>query len=344
MEQKDTISEELIARFLRNEVSEQERAAVIAYLQNSAPDDVVAQTIFEKSWEHEGDCAERWPSLSYERLQSRLDIPARNRYRSHPMVYRMAASFLLLAACIYGVTTYWQHVLDIIDPVHYVTRETYPGQRMEFNLPDGSHIVLNAGSKITYPDKFRNGKRDISLQGEAFFKVVRDEHKPFIVRTGHLRTQVLGTSFNIYAYPHEQTMRVSVLTGKVAVSLYKDSIDATPQQQQLLTVNEQVYFDRLTGAFEKQYVSAIPFVAWTEGKLILRNASFQEIANTLERWYNVTIELHPAAGEGCRFTANFGENTTLRDVLEMLRITNHIQYSIEANTVQLYEGKCTTKR
>lgn len=340
MEQKDTISEELIARFLRNEVSEQERAAVIVYLQNSAPDDVVAQTIFEKSWEREDNVAGRSYPMSYERLQSRLNIPERKPYISGPVVYRMAASFLLLAACIYGVTTHWQHVLNIIDPVHYVTRETYPGQRMEFNLPDGSHIVLNAGSKVTYPDKFRNGKRDISLQGEAFFKVVRDEQKPFIVHTGHMRTQVLGTSFNIQAYPNEQTMRVSVLTGKVAVSLYKDSIDITPQQQQLLTVNEQVYFDRITGAFEKQYVSAMPSVAWTEGRLILRNASFLEIAHVLERWYNVRIELHPAAGESCRFTANFGENTTLNDVLEMLRITNHIQYSIEANSVKLYEGKC----
>ena len=340
MEQKDTISEELIARFLRNEVSEQERAAVIVYLQNSAPDDVVAQTILEKSWEREDDVAESSFPMSYERLQSRLNIPERKPYISGPVVYRMAASFLLLAACIYGVTTYWQHVLNIIDPVHYVTRETYAGQRMEFNLPDGSHIVLNSGSKVTYPDKFRNGKRDISLQGEAFFKVVRDEQKPFIVHTGHMRTQVLGTSFNIQAYPNEQTMRVSVLTGKVAVSLYKDSIDSTPQQQQLLTVNEQVYFDRITGAFEKQYVSAMPSVAWTEGKLILRNVSFLEIAHTLERWYNVRIELHPTTGESCRFTANFGENTTLNDVLEMLRITNHIQYSIEANSVKLYEGKC----
>jgi transmembrane sensor len=340
LEQKDSISEELIARFLRNEVNEQERTAVLAYLQSSAPDDVVAQTIFEKSWEREEDAAENLSPLLYERLQSRLDIPTQKTYISRPVVYRMAASFLLLAACIYGVTTYWQHVLNIIDPVHYVTRETYSGQRMEFKLPDGSHIVLNAGSKLTYPDKFRNGKRDISLEGEAFFEVVRDEQKPFIVRTGHMRTQVLGTSFNIQAYPNEHTMRVSVLTGKVAVSLYKDSVDATPEQQQLLTVNEQVYFDRVTGAFEKQYVSAVPFVAWTEGKLILRNASFREIAHTLERWYNVKIELHPAAGEGCRFTANFGENTALRDVLEMLHITNHIQYSIEANSVKLYEGKC----
>jgi transmembrane sensor len=340
LEQKNTISEELIARFLRNEVNEHERAAVITYLQSSAPDDVVAEAIFERSWEQEDDRTGGSSPVSYEHLQSRLNIPKQKTYIHRPAVYRMAASFLLLAACIYGVTTYWQHVLNIIDPVHYVTRETYAGQRMEFNLPDGSHIILNAGSKITYPDKFRDGKRDISLQGEAFFKVVRDEKKPFIVRTGHMRTQVLGTSFNIHAYPNEQTMRVSVLTGKVAVSLYKDSIDSVPRQQQLLTVNEQVFFDRRTGAFEKQYVSAAPFVAWTEGKLILRNASFQEIAHTLERWYNIKIELHSAAGEGCRFTANFGESTTLRDVLEMLRITNHIQYSIEANSVKLYEGKC----
>jgi len=340
LEQKDTISEELIARFLRNEVNEQERAAVIAYLQSSAPEDAVAQTIFEKSWEHEEHGAERLSPVSYERLQSRLRISARKTYISGPVVYRMAASFLLLAACIYGVTTYWQSVLNIIDPVHYVTRETYPGQRMEFTLPDGSHIILNAGSKLTYPDKFRNGKRNILLQGEAFFEVARDEEKPFIVQTGHMRTQVLGTSFNIQAYPNENIMRVSVLTGKVAVSLYKDSVDTTPSQQQLLTVNEQIYFDKITGVFEKQYVSTAPFVAWTEGKLILRNASFREIAHTLERWYNVRIELNTAAGERCRFTANFGEGTTLRDVLEMLRITNHIQYSIEANSVKLYEGKC----
>lgn len=340
MEQKDKISEELIARFLRNEVSEQERAAVIAYLQNSAPDDAVAQTIFEQSWEHDDSRAGSLSPLAYERLQSRMTMPARNSGIPFPIVYRVAASFLLLAACIYGVTTYWQHVLNIIDPVQYVTRETYPGQRLEFNLPDGSHIVLNAGSKLTYPDKFRNGKRDITLQGEAFFNVVRDEEKPFIVHTGHVRTQVLGTSFNIHAYPDEHTMRVSVLTGKVAVSLYKDSADTAPQQQQLLTVNEQVYFDRVTGAFEKEYVSAAPNMAWTEGRLILRNASFQEIALTLERWYNVKIDLHAAEGKGCRFTANFRENTTLRDVLEMLHITNHIAYSMEGNMVKLYEGKC----
>jgi ferric-dicitrate binding protein FerR (iron transport regulator) len=342
LERKQKISKELMDKFLQHRANEQERAEVIAFIRSSAPDDAITEEIFSKGWEQmDAEEEQRSHPLQYNKIRESLAIP-QGRGRQFATFYRIAASLLLLAVCIYTFVLHWQSILNIVDPVHYITQRASAGQRLEFNLPDGSHIVLNAGSKLTYPDRFRNGTREMTLQGEAFFKVVRDEERPFLVHTGKLRTQVLGTSFNIHAYPEENTIRVSVLTGKVSVSVFQDTASITPQQQHLLTVNQQVQYDRHTNSFSKEELLSVEHtIEWTEGKLVLRKASFQEVASTLERWYNIHVEAKQSEVGDCTFTSSFQEGTTLQDVLKMLSITNRITYKIEGNTVKLYAEKCS---
>jgi ferric-dicitrate binding protein FerR (iron transport regulator) len=186
LERKQKISKELMDKFLQHRANEQERAEVIAFIRSSAPDDAITEEIFSKGWEQmDAEEEQRSHPLQYNKIRESLAIP-QGRGRQFATFYRIAASLLLLAVCIYTFVLHWQSILNIVDPVHYITQRASAGQRLEFNLPDGSHIVLNAGSKLTYPDRFRNGTREMTLQGEAFFKVVRDEERPFLVHTGKL--------------------------------------------------------------------------------------------------------------------------------------------------------------
>jgi transmembrane sensor len=108
-------------------------------------------------------------------------------------------------------------ILDVVSPIAQKQFSTVNGQVASLTLADGTRVWLNGGSKLSYPEAFRGDKREITLTGEAFLEVTHDAKKSFIVHTGNIRTQVLGTSFNVKAYPEDSFVKVDVVTGKVGV-------------------------------------------------------------------------------------------------------------------------------
>jgi transmembrane sensor len=131
----------------------------------------------------------------------------------------MVAASLLAGLCISATAAYYYRyaLLDRLDPIASKQLVAANGQTVNFTLADGTKIWLNAGSKLTYPETFRGEKREIKLEGEAFLDVAHDPAQAFIVHTGQVSTQVLGTSFNIKAYANERFIKVDVLSGKVGV-------------------------------------------------------------------------------------------------------------------------------
>nr|WP_245228039.1 FecR domain-containing protein [Pedobacter petrophilus] len=211
---------------------------------------------------------------------------------------------------------------------------TLKGEKVKLVLPDSSVVYLSAGSKLVWPSHFIKGSlRNIKLEGEAFFEVKRDPSSPFIVHSGTMQTQVLGTSFNIYAYPKDHTFSVAVRTGKVKVSAnskgkLKQLSLLTPGMKLLYHLKEQNYSVGTAGIADVN--------AWVKNSFVFKDATLPNILLSLERYYNVNIELKSNKLSQCRFNATFS-NKSINHVMEEIHIMSgkHIQYKIDTVTKKI---------
>ncbi len=185
---------------------------------------------------------------------------------------------------------YRQAPIENIETVFEKIEKYNPqGQKLTVFLSDGSKVKLNAESRLTYSKPFDDDKRVVYLEGEAFFEVAADPEKPFIVRTGELETRVLGTSFNIKAYPEDGKIDVAVKSGKVSVTsqnmknsdMQGNNVVLSPKEMASYSQKEHQF--RVSGFDEKEVLS------WSDGTLYFNNASMSEFVTKLERWYGVEI-------------------------------------------------------
>jgi transmembrane sensor len=231
-------------------------------------------------------------------------------------IYQAVASVLLLVLA--GIWWSSQPQPTQVAPITFIDRITPAGKRLLLVLPDSTRIWLNASSHIRFPEHFSEHKREVSLEGEAFFEVAHDTSKPFIVTTGALQTRVLGTSFNIKAYPDEKQIAVSVRTGKVGV---KDSLSNV-----VLRPNQQVVYTPETGALVKKPETDINLItAWTEDKLIFKATPLAEIVQVLNRRHAVNIRFANEKLKNCRITTTF-DKEPLERILQVICTQIGAQY------------------
>jgi transmembrane sensor len=184
---------------------------------------------------------------------------------------------------------------------------TPAGQRAMFRLPDGTQVVLGVASTLRYPAAFRSGSREVSLEGEAYFDAVHDQHRPFMVRAADLVAQDLGTEFTVRAYPEDVGARVVVREGRVAI---RASAKAAGSAERVVAPGQ---LGRLGGGGEPVVEAAdtAAWFAWTEGRLVFTNTSLREAMKQIERWRDVEISLaSPDIGQR-QFTTSFGNESTL---------------------------------
>ena len=191
-------------------------------------------------------------------------------------------------------------------------------------LPDGSTVVLNAGSKISYPASFLGNTREVTLTGEAYFDIAHNAAKPFIVHTGAISTKVLGTAFNIRAYASEKNIAITVTRGKVQVLNGNAELG-------LLTANEQIDFNKDAGNFKKEIVFTPLFVSWKEEEMIVTDMPLDEIVKVIEEKYHVQIKLNGDGLSYCRFTASFAANSTIEQVLTVITELSNSTFKKQEN-------------
>lgn len=192
------------------------------------------------------------------------------------------------------------------------------GSRVSFNLPDGTIGFLNSGSTLTYSTPFiRN--RSVKLRGEAWFDVRYDQLHPFQVGVDTSLIQVLGTSFNVSAYPDDEIIDVVLAQGSVE---FKAKPTASPV---LLKPSERLIYNGNQIKIEK--TDPMKFHGWTQGKLVFRGDNMAEVAQRLERWYNIEVEVASAELNDYVFRATF-EDDSLSEVLRLLGMTSPIRYKI----------------
>lgn len=214
----------------------------------------------------------------------------------------IAASIILCLGLFFG--------LSATPNVELQTVATAYGQKKQILLPDGTSVYLNSGSSLQYPKNFTGDTREVSLTGEAFFEVHRDEAHPFIITTSELRTQVLGTSFNINAFAENDSISVSVATGKVMV--FDNS-----QMKELLIPGQKVQYNKSSKTYVRGQVQVDRFTDWTRNIIRFDDSNLLEAIPILERWFNISIELKDSSWGEKRITGTY-KNPNLSETLESL--------------------------
>ncbi len=228
------------------------------------------------------------------------------------------------------------------------------GVRKQFALPDGTKVWLNADSRLWYNSRMKTeSARTVELQGEAYFDVTKDSKRPFTISTEKISIRVLGTAFNVKAYPEESKTEATLITGAIELSV-KDR----PYEKIVMKPNEKIAISnyRLSdnpdggngkknaltltvGNLSKIQVADTEYIqetSWVDNKLVFKNETLAELIPKIERWYNVNINVTNPKVMGYRYTSTITEEDDIHQLLEALQFIHSFNYKIESHDVTIF--------
>ena len=258
-----------------------------------------------------------------------VDMPQRNRVWKW-MAIAGAACLLLFAG--YGLK--WladaNAAKNAGTVLAYTVYSSNAGERKTLELVDGSSVILNSNSTLKIPSDFNVEKRNLQLTGEAFFDVAKNKEKPFIVSSKNISVKALGTSFKVRYYDFDTAMRVALLEGKVDVKSYVNNNHYT----QLLLPGEEVSINAVSANMFKSRFDIALERDWKEDRLIFRDASLTEIAQQLEYWYGLKVNLVTTNTKKIRFNGEFF-NKDIEKVLDAITYVNKLSYSLNNKEITI---------
>lgn len=244
----------------------------------------------------------------------------------------VAAVFLILIG--YGVFRLAGH-----KPETELTSNNKPASRGQVKtalsrivLSDGSIVVLNKGSHLNYPEKFFGSRREVYLSGEGYFDIQHDAKKPFLVHTGKITTRVLGTAFNIKTGTKGNTVEVTVIRGKVAVSDQEKTLA-------VLLPDQKISYNTSSHTALKESANAKIATLWKEEDLVLNDIPLEQAVGILQERYGVPISLATDKIRDCRFTAFFLNTTSLSQVMSVISRLNNLSYTNTKNGAYILSGE-----
>jgi len=284
-------------------------------------------------------------NLLHQKIHQSEEKPVSFSKYSRLKVWLAAASVILVAGL--AAFYYFQTSTASYQAANIVS--TKKGSKTNLVLPDGTKVWVNADTRLTYDKEFGSNTREVTLSGEAYFDVTKDPSRPFIVHTPAIDVKVLGTAFNVRAYPNEVNTQTTLLRGSVEVLLKNkkhEKIMLEPNEkiivqnkipvnevQQTAGPNKAKAFELLNIAVNKKD-STVVETEWTKNRLVFEQEKIESLLPVLERWYNVTIELRRSTGD-ILYTGTF-ENDSLEDVLASLKEVGGFKYYIEKDKVIIY--------
>jgi ferric-dicitrate binding protein FerR (iron transport regulator) len=307
----------LFKRYLDNTCSQQELEEFLAYIHKAKSDEQLRQLIKKVYTDLKVN-----GNATYVDEKGRLvlnDADWMNTDEPEIQVKKSKIKTLAGIAAVVVITTgiWWVSKNNIIEKkgsvsVASLTKKLTDRSESKFILlEDSSRIWLNSSSSLEFPDQFDNTKREVFLTGEAYFDVKHADKIPFIIHTGNVSTTVLGTAFNIKAYPGQKNITISVSRGKVRITR-KDGWETTLTKGQQLKVNEEG-----TEAAEKN-IPAEKIAAWQQGNIVFDDEELQDIVSDMERIYNVSINVSHPALTGLRISTSFKREIGVEQALQVL--------------------------
>ncbi|RBL89437.1 FecR family protein [Chitinophaga flava] len=327
------LTKALLLKYLDNNCNDAEKAIVEAYLQQPESNTMLSLLLEERM---EKDMADSMDAPVDEKMQQQWAANMRARMGREDTVkplrkrYYVAAAAAASVLLIAGLFALFNNSRSKNAVSSLALQQNKAGERKVIQLSDGSTIHLGAASQLQYPEQFTGATREITLTGEAFFDIATDPGHPFIIHTGTIATTVLGTSFKIAAF-EGQPLVVSVATGKVRVD---DSSNGQIRQLAILTAGKQVSWNNENALLEN--IRAEDIANWQNGRLVFNNQTLQEVATTLERWYDVKINFsHPQKAKE-KVTITLFAGSALMTTLQTLAVGNNFNYSAKGREVTIY--------
>ena len=211
-----------------------------------------------------------------------------------------------------------------------ILASTSIGENKTITLSDGTKVTLNANTTFSYPEKFSEESRDVSLQGEAFFDVAHNPEKPFKVATGNgMNIQVLGTVFNVKSYPEDQNVETTLVSGKVKV------VEEQNQKTVVLAPSQRATYVKDADKLIVDNVQTTKFTAWREGKLIYDETPIRQVISDLKRKYKVDISVESPGIMDYKYTGEF-DNLGIEQILDLFEVSSPILYKMHNNQITLF--------
>ncbi|MCU4157487.1 DUF4974 domain-containing protein [Carboxylicivirga sp. A043] len=203
------------------------------------------------------------------------------------------------------------------------------GSQSTVELADGTKVKLNAGSELIYPSVFNRKERHITLKGEAYFSVHHDKAHPFIVSAGDIEVRVLGTEFNVMAYPETERIETTLVEG--SVSLNRAGADYT--KGIILKPGQKAIYAQGKMAVNQANLALV--TNWTNKGFNFQNTSLEELVIRLERWYDVDIIIQSEAAKQLSFTGKFRNKETIWQILDAIKMITPIDYTIKDDKIYI---------
>lgn len=260
-------------------------------------------------------------------LKAGIDQRTAKKAKTFKLWPRIAAAAAIIIV-IGGALLFKNPIRNIVDPVQNEQLATLSGQHRQIELADGTKVWLSPATQISYPNEFRGREREVSISGEAFFDVKHDPEHPFVIKSGSLRTIVLGTSFNVRAYPQANQTEVTVVTGKVGVT--------SAQKTEIMTANERVIFNKANNQLVKEsYPDAQKFINQRIGIFNYNGASLSEVSKELELQYGITVQVAPQLSHKA-FYGQLKTSLPVMQTLDKLVAVMEISWRKEGNNYLLF--------
>lgn len=361
MEQHSNI-EYLLTRFKEKTISKEELSLLRSYFNSDqAGNDLNAY--FDKIWDKKHLTKEHFDvEKNFREIQSQINIGCKDNNSEALKLRRFIISAVSYAAIfILGIGIFYLYNLNKNKSLSsnrekYVTVTIPYGSKSEIELPDGSKVTLNSGSYLKYPTAFGANTRNVEFEGEAYFDVSKNKRVPFIVSTSGIHIKVLGTTFNVKSYPEDKSIETTLVTG--SIEIFNEKNGRHPAKHIYLKPNQKISIPKNNSLSNSEIKNINPkparvtkvapkviletninttnYTAWKDNKLVFDNEKFSDIMVKMERWYNVTIEIHSPEISDDRFSGKF-EKETLQQSLEALSLIAPIRYTIIKNKVEIYK-------
>jgi ferric-dicitrate binding protein FerR (iron transport regulator) len=320
---------QLIVKYLKQQLSEEESGWVAEWLQQDKANQDFLFSLEELYWANQmeemqqlADTNREWKKLEKQILRIRGNrFPAILKYAA-VIVIAISLPFVLHRAGFFYQT-------DKQEVNHFVTMMTGKGERSQLILPDGTKVWINACSSLVYNTNL-SADRQLKLSGEAYFEVTKDEHHPFIVSTPLLDIKVLGTKFNLRAFEEENEVRTTLYEGSVSANtpdrLFKQDFILQPGEQLIYGKNNSLLVVSAFGKEDKD---------WKDGIFHFKKQTLRSITYSMERIFNVEITITDPNLSREEFTCEFKDAESLTDMLNILKMTKKLDYSVKGQKVTI---------
>ena len=262
------------------------------------------------------------------RLQAelRLGTGVRLALNEHQGVYSSEnAGVEIVNDTVTGKVSYHVNETGMEDSLVFNTLIVPKGGEYSLELPDGTVVWVNSESALRFPEKFTSNRREVFLEGEAYFEVKKDANGPFYVHTEAGKVRVLGTAFNVCAYSNDRFWQTTLVEGSVMIN--------QEEKEVLLKPNEQYQIDVRTGKAGLREVLPELYTSWRDGKFYFKAYTFEELVEKLERWYDFKMFYMNEEIKTRRFSGVVNKYQPLEEMFKFLQMTSDVQFNVKGNVV-----------